>query len=46
MKTIDVNGHLNIQQMNKLVISSKSEILTCGRVTLLILSALDFIIRK
>jgi hypothetical protein len=34
MKIIDVNGHLNIQQMNKLVLISRNEILKYNRIHL------------
>ena len=34
MKIIDVNSHLNIQQMNKVVIISKSGNLSCSMVVL------------
>lgn len=34
MKIIDGNGHLNIQQMNKLVLISRNEILKYNRIHL------------
>jgi hypothetical protein len=43
MKIIDVNGHLNIQQMNKLVLISRNEILEYNRIHL---TKIRFIIKN